>query len=158
MPIKRLLAEVSANHFPNPPATPAQISAFEARVGWVLDEQLRAFYLHCNGAALFKAPPDMNYRILPLEHIERASVAIRGSHKHVDGSRWHFTLLDMQDTDFVILDVASAENGSYPLLDAFHETYPDEAPQIAASFGEFLRKALRSGNRSFWLSSDPLEE
>ncbi|MBN8232290.1 SMI1/KNR4 family protein [Corallococcus macrosporus] len=158
MSMKRILAEVSTHHFPNPPATPAQVAAFEARVGWVLDEQLRAFYLHCNGAALFEAPPEMNYRILPLERIERASVAIRGSQDDADGSPWHFTLVDMQDTNFVILDVAAAENGSYPMLDAFHETYPDEAPRIASSFEEFLEKALRSGNRSFWLSSEPVEE
>ncbi|RKH99532.1 SMI1/KNR4 family protein [Corallococcus sp. AB038B] len=158
MAMKQLLTEVSANHFPNPPATPAQIAAFEVRVGWKLDENLRTFYLHCNGAALFEAPPDMNYRILPLERIERASVAIRGSEEDVDGSPSHFTLVDMQDTNFVILDVATPVTGCYPLLDAFHETYPDEAPRIAGSFEEFLEKALRSGNRSFWLSSEPPEK
>ncbi|NOK37744.1 SMI1/KNR4 family protein [Corallococcus exercitus] len=158
MAMEHLLAEVLANHFPNPPATPAQIAAFEARVGWTLDEQLRAFYLHCNGAALFEAPPDMNYRILPLERIERASFAIRGSEADADGSASHFTLVDMQDTNFVIVDVATPVNGCYPLLDAFHETYPDEAPCIATSFEEFLEKALHSGNRSFWLSSGSLEE
>ena len=151
MSMKSLLAEVSRLHFPNPPATPEQVARFEARVGWTLDEDLRAFYLHCNGAALFEAPPEMNYRILSLERIERASVAIRGSVEDKDGSPSHFTLVDMQDTNFVILDVATRLNGRYPLLDAFHETYPDEAPRIASSFGEFLEKALRSGNRSFWL-------
>ncbi|WP_375761566.1 SMI1/KNR4 family protein [Corallococcus exercitus] len=158
MSMKRLLAEVSTHHFPNPPATPAQIAAFEARVGWKLDEDLRAFYLHCNGATLFAPLPDVNYHLLPLDRIERARAAIRGSEEDADGSPSHYTLVDMQDTNFVILDVATPENGSYPLLDAFHETYPDEAPRIAASFAEFLEKALRSGNRSFWLSSGPLEE
>ncbi|NOJ97938.1 SMI1/KNR4 family protein [Corallococcus coralloides] len=155
--MRRLLAEVSANHFPNPPATPAQVAAFEARVGWGLDEQLLTFYLHCNGAALFTAPPDMNYQILPLEHIERASVAIRGSKEDADGSPWHFTLVDMQDTNYVVMDVAQAVAGRYPLFDAWHETYP-QVERIASSFEEFLEKALRSGNRSFWLSSGPMEE
>ncbi|WP_255671472.1 SMI1/KNR4 family protein [Corallococcus sp. AS-1-6] len=83
--MNRLLAEVATHHFPNPPATPAQIAAFEARVGWRLDANLRAFYLHCNGAALFDASPEMNYRILPLEQIERARAAIRGSEEDADG-------------------------------------------------------------------------
>ncbi|NBD08784.1 SMI1/KNR4 family protein [Corallococcus silvisoli] len=152
MSMARLLAEVSARHFPNPPATPAQVATFEARVGWKLDADLCAFYLHCDGAALFDAPPEMNYRILPLDRIERARAAIRGSEEDKDGSPSHYTLVDMQDTNFVILDVASREHGRYPLLDAFHETYPEEAPRIAASFEEFLAKALRSGNRAFWLA------
>ncbi|RYZ46752.1 MAG: SMI1/KNR4 family protein [Myxococcaceae bacterium] len=157
MPMEQLLAEVSRLHFPNPPASPSQVAAFEMRVGWKLDDDLRAFYLCCNGAALFEAPPEMNYRILPLERIERARVAIRGRDENEDGSPSHFTLVDMQDTNFVIVDVAHRENDRYPLLDAFHETYPDEAPRIASSFKEFLAKALSSGNRSFWLSSDPPE-
>ncbi|NRD64213.1 SMI1/KNR4 family protein [Corallococcus exiguus] len=158
MSMKSLLAEVSQLHYPRPPATLLQVAAFEARMGWKLDEDLRSFYLHCNGATLFAPLPDVNYHLLPLGRIERASVAIRGSEEDVDGSPSHFTLVDMQDTNFVILDVATPVNGCYPLLDAFHETYPDEAPRIAASFEEFLEKALRSGNRSFWLSDGPLEE
>jgi hypothetical protein len=47
-PMSRLLEEVSRDHF-HPPVTPEEIEAFEQRVGWTLDPDLRAFYLHCNG-------------------------------------------------------------------------------------------------------------
>ncbi|NOK15915.1 SMI1/KNR4 family protein [Corallococcus carmarthensis] len=158
MPMDSLLAEFSRLHFPNAPATPAQISAFEARVGWKLDEELRAFYLHANGGTLFTPPPNTKYCFLSLDEIVRARVAIRGRDQDSAGPASHFTLVDMQDTNFVVVDVAKREAGHYPLLDAFHETYPDEVPRIASSFEEFLEKALRSGNRSFWLSSEPPEE
>lgn len=151
MPMDSLLAEFSRLHFPNAPATPAQIAAFEARVGWKLDEDLRAFYLHANGGTLFKPLPNATYCILSLDEIERARVAIRGRDQDSAGPASHFTLVDMQDTDFVILDVAKSEAGRYPLLDAFHETYPDDVPRIASSFEEFLKKALSSGNRTYWL-------
>ncbi|RKG63585.1 SMI1/KNR4 family protein [Corallococcus sp. CA054B] len=151
MPMNNLLAEFSRLHFPNAPATPAQLSAFEARVGWKLDEDLRAFFLHANGGTLFKPLPNAKYCILSLDEIERARVAIRGRDQDSAGPASHFTLVDMQDTNFVILDVAIRFNGRYPLLDAFHETYPDETPRIASSFEEFLEKALSSGNRAFWL-------
>ncbi|ADO75226.1 SMI1/KNR4 family protein [Stigmatella aurantiaca] len=49
MPLQPLLEEISRHHFPNPPATPEEIDEFERRVGWRLDPDLRAFYLHCNG-------------------------------------------------------------------------------------------------------------
>ncbi|MFP2901017.1 SMI1/KNR4 family protein [Corallococcus sp. 4LFB] len=158
MAMDQLLAEVSRLHFPRPPATPAQITAFEVRVGWTLDPALRAFYLHCDGCTLFETLPDAKYRVLPLSEIQRARQAIRASDEDEDGAASHYTLVDMQDTNFVILDVAAPKGGCYPLLDAFHETYPEEAPRIAASFEEFLEKALRSGNRSFWLSSEPVKE
>ena len=46
---RHLLEGVSRDHFPRPPATPEEIEAFEQRVGWPLDPDLRAFYLHCSG-------------------------------------------------------------------------------------------------------------
>nr|WP_306464191.1 SMI1/KNR4 family protein [Corallococcus exiguus] len=147
-----LLAEFSRLHFPNPPATSAQLAAFEARVGWKLDEELRAFYLHSNGGSLFKPIPNAKYCILSLDEIERARIAIRGRDQDGAGPASHFTLVDMQDTNFVVVDVAKREARRYPLLDAFHETYPEEVPRIAASFEEFLERALHSGNRAFWLS------
>ncbi|WP_370645343.1 SMI1/KNR4 family protein [Corallococcus sp. EGB] len=149
-----LLAEVSRLHFPNPPATPAQLAAFEARVGWELDKDLRAFYLHCDGCTLFKPQADALYRVLPLAEIRRARQAIRASDEDRDGAPSVFTLVDMQDSDYVVLDAIQREAGRYLLFDAFHETFP-EMERIASSFAEFLERALRSGNRVFWLNSEP---
>ncbi|RKH19158.1 SMI1/KNR4 family protein [Corallococcus sp. CA047B] len=156
MPMDPLLAEVSRLHFPNAPATPAQLAAFEARVGWKLDEDLRAFYLHCDGCTLFEPRANALYRVLPLAEIRRARLAIRARDEDRDGALSVFTLVDMQDSDYVVVDVTQRENDRYPLLDAFHETFP-ETERIASSFEEFLEKALRSGNRAFWLSSEPPE-
>ncbi|NRD57606.1 SMI1/KNR4 family protein [Corallococcus exiguus] len=152
-----LLAEASRLHFPRPPATLAQVSDFEARLGWKLDEDLRAFYLHCDGCDLFVSSPDTRFRILPLAQIMRARVAIRGKDRDEAGAASLYTLVDMQDSDYLVLDVARSEAGRYPLFDAWHETFPELVP-VASSFGEFLEKALHSGNRAFWLSSGPMEE
>ncbi|NNB91974.1 SMI1/KNR4 family protein [Corallococcus exiguus] len=155
--MKELLAEVSANHFPNPPATPAQVAAFEGRMGWKLDEDLRAFYLHCDGAALFQRFPDANYHLLPLEQIRRARVAMRpGDDDHFGPTSW-YTLVDLQDSDYVILDAAHQVDGKYPVLDAYHETFPEAVRPIAASFSEFLERALASGDDFFWLSGSTPE-
>src|SRR5512143_1137733 len=77
-PMSSLLEEVSREHFPYPPASPEEIEKFERRVGWRLDPDLRAFYLHCNGAELIERLPDSPYQILPLSEIVRARVAIFG--------------------------------------------------------------------------------
>ncbi|NTX02582.1 SMI1/KNR4 family protein [Myxococcus sp. CA040A] len=150
MHMEHLLAEFSRLHFPRPPATSAQLSSFEARMGWTLDSDLRAFYLHSNGGTLFKPLPDANYCILSLEEIERARVAIMGRDEDTYGAASQYTLVDMQDTNFVVLDVAQQQGGRYPLFDAFHETFP-QTKRIASSFEEFLTRALRSGGRVYWL-------
>ncbi|CAM3052524.1 SMI1/KNR4 family protein [Corallococcus sp. ZKHCc1 1396] len=156
MSMDSLLAEVSRIHFPRPPATPVQVAAFEARVGWTLDEDLRAFYLRFDGCDLFVSSPDTRFRVLPLEKIQRARVAIRANDRDEAGAASLYTLVDMQDSDYIILDVARGEVDRYPLFDAWHETFPELVP-IASSFSEFLGKALRSGNQAFWLSSEPPE-
>ncbi|MFP2961494.1 SMI1/KNR4 family protein [Myxococcus sp. 1LA] len=150
--MKKLLEEVSRTHFPNAPATPAQVAAFEARVGWRLDADLRAFYLHCDGATLFRRRPDANYRILSLAEIKRARDCLRGEDDDSMGAASWYTLVYCQDSDYVLVDVAHP-GCSYPLLDAYHETYPREVRRIAGSFHEFLERALASGNRFFWLEA-----
>ncbi|WP_205519638.1 SMI1/KNR4 family protein [Pyxidicoccus caerfyrddinensis] len=152
MAMEQLLVEISRAHFPNAPATLAQVAAFEAQVGWKLDPDLRAFYLHCDGATLFRPRPHAKYRILPLAEIQRARVVMRGEDDDSMGAASWYTLLYLQDSDYVLVDVARQVAGRYPLLDAYHETYPLEVRQLAASFSEFLERALSSSNRLFWLS------
>jgi cell wall assembly regulator SMI1 len=152
-PMGNLLAEVSRNHFPYPPATPEEIEAFEQQVGWRLDPDLRAFYLHCNGARLFKTPTDCPYWLLPLSKIVRARVAIYDE----DDDRWGpasaYALCDVQDGNYVLVDVARQENGRYPLIDGYHEAWPDPkyCGPVANSFSEFLEQVLRTRRNLYWL-------
>ncbi|XXF81303.1 SMI1/KNR4 family protein [Myxococcaceae bacterium GXIMD 01537] len=154
-PMSALLDEVSRQHFPHPPATPADVSAFERRMGWKLDSDLRAFYLHCDGAELFEPRPDTHYRILSLSEISRARVAIFGKDEDRLGPLSQYTICDVGDGNYVVLDVSRTEDGRYPLIDADHENWPapEYCEQIASSFAEFLEKALRSNGRLYYLSS-----
>jgi hypothetical protein len=154
--MERLLAEVTRAHFPHPPATPEQIAAFEAQVGWQLDADLRAFYLHCDGVELFQRLPDANYSILSLADIQRSTPRLRRRDGGAVGAASWFPLVDCQDSDFVLIDVAQT-GGPHPLLDAYHETYPHGVRQIAASFREFLEQALGSGDRLFWLREEDVD-
>ena len=153
-PMSSLLEEVSRDHFPHPPATPEEIKEFEQQVGWQLDADLRAFYLCCNGAELIERLPDTPYRILPLSKIVRARVAIFGKKNdddaHGPASMW--AICDVQDGNYLLVDVARRENGRYPLVDGWHEAWPDPkyCDQIANSFSEFLERALRDGP-AYWL-------
>jgi hypothetical protein len=154
-PLNSLLEEVSREHFPHAPATPEEIEEFEQRVGWRLDPDLRAFYLHCNGAELIKRLPDSPYRILPLSKIVRARVAIFGKKNDDDahGPAAMWAICDVQDGNYLLVDVARQENGHYPVIDGWHEAWPDPkyCEQIATSFSDFLERALRDG-QAYWLN------
>jgi hypothetical protein len=152
MPIQLLLDQISYMHFPNPPATFAQIEEFEQRVGWQLDADLRAFYLHCNGADLFERP-NSPYRILNLAGIIRARVAIRGKDDDSRGPASWYVICDVQDGNYAVVDTGARLDGRYPLIDGYREMFPDPAycGRIANSFSEFLDKALRSDGKHYWL-------
>ena len=147
-----LLEEVSRLHFPNPPATHEQIAAFEQRVGWRLDPDLRAFYLHCDGADLFDRL-DFEFRFYPLARLHRARVVMRKSDTDAAGPASWYALGEVQDSNFILLDVSQQHEGRYPIRDGYNEAFPhpDYCRQIAGSFSEFLAGALRSEGQWFWL-------
>lgn len=154
-----LLAEISRLHVPNPPATPDQLDAFEQRMGWRLDPDLRAFYLHCDGARLFaqRDPTlgfvDPAFTFLPLSRIARARVVMRDEDTDQAGPSSWYALCEVRDSNYILLDVSQQPGGRYPIRDGYNEAFPDPeycAP-IATSFQEFLTGALRSNGRWFWL-------
>ncbi len=154
-PMSALLEEVSRDHFPYSPATPEQLDAFEQRMGWTLDPDLRAFYLHCNGAELVERLPECPYRVLPLEEVVRARVAIFGEDSDELGPASHYAVCDVQNSNYVLLDVSRQVDGRYPVMDGFHEAWPDPyyCEQFANSFAEFLEGVLRNRRRAYWLKS-----
>lgn len=151
-PMSRLLDEVSRAHFPQPPATLEEIEEFESRMGWKLDQDLRAFYLHCNGASLIQWP-DSPYEILPLSKIVRARVAIRGKDDDSRGPASMYALCYVRDGNYVVLDVTRQADGRYPLMDGDRETWPNPeyCSRIANSFSEFLEQILRTRRSLYWL-------
>src|SRR5436190_3799474 len=144
------LAAVLRDHFPRPPASSAELAEFEARWGVRLDPDLEAFYRASNGARLF-APVDAPYRILPLDQIIRARAAIYGEDESEYGPPSLLAICDVEDGNYVAIDTSSSEGGCFPVLDVFHETFPEQAERISASFGEFLHQALHNGGRHFWI-------
>jgi hypothetical protein len=67
-----------------------------------------------------------------------------------------YAICDVQDGNYAVIDVSRQENGRYPLIDGYHEAWPDPeyCGHIAGSFSEFLEKLLRSKGRLFYLRTD----
>jgi cell wall assembly regulator SMI1 len=147
-----LLEELLRHHHPEPPASLKEVDAFERRMGWKLDPDLRTFYLRCNGARLFKRI-DTPYRFLPLSEIVRGRLTIYGLDDDEHGPASWFDICRVHDGNCIVIDVAEPHEGYYPIIDGFHEAYGDpvECRQIADRFSDFLERALTSQGRQFWL-------
>jgi len=152
MSMAEMLEEVSRLHHARPPASPAQIEEFERSLGWRLDPDLRAFYLHCDGADLFD-PRDPAFSFFPLAQLRRARWVMRKDDSDMAGPSTWYALGEVRDSNFILLDVGEQTDGRYAIRDGYNEAFPDPAycRKIADSFGEFLEGALRSGERWFWL-------
>lgn len=70
------------------------------------------------------------------------------------GSASWWALVSLGDDDYVVADVSRQGDGCYPLLDAFHESFPADVREIAPSFSTWLERTLRSGNQLWWLPAD----
>lgn len=155
--IDRFIEAIRRSHFPNPPASPEQLERFEKRVGWSLDEELRAFYLRANGAALFRRP-DSPYRLLSLPEIVRARVALFGSAGDEDayGPASWFVLCSVQDGDYAAIDVSPTSQDLHPVFECSRDSRPGSpgSTRIAWSFSDFLERALDSDGRVYWLARD----
>jgi hypothetical protein len=142
------IAEVLRSHFPNPPATEAELIEFERAHGFPLDPELRAFYAATNGGRLFhwEGPP---YYFMPLAEIVTAKAAIFPPTTRQVCPPDVFAFIDVQDGDYVGFEVTPGK--LYPINDIFHESWPRETYVIAPSFAAFLHRALRSEGKQFWL-------
>ena len=148
-----ILTEIRAHHAPRPGASAAAIAEFEHRVGWSLDDEQRAFYLACDGAALFPSPGEARFRILPLSKIERARTAIYARDEDDWGDPGWWVVVDVLDGDYVMIHRDRRPGGMFTLHDCGHETFhmPDFAEVVAISWIDFLRRALASNGRHYWL-------
>lgn len=146
------LVMIRQQHYPGPPASPQELAAFESRWGFKLDPDLTAFYAAANGARLYDRV-NPAFEILPLKNILLARNAIFGKDEDSLGSPSILAICDVQDGNYIGIDTSRTKDGCFPILDIFHETFPEQAELVADSFGEFLHKALRHGGRQFWLSA-----
>jgi hypothetical protein len=153
MSMESLLETISRHHFPNPPASREQIEAFERQQGWSLDQDLRAFYLRCNGATLFQRL-NSPCRFRELSQIRRARIDMRGSDTVECGPVSWYVVADLPDSDRIIIDVSASREDFYPIIDGFHEAIlgPEERKRIADSFSGFLSQMFLHQGQAFWLS------
>lgn len=143
--------QVIAEHVAKPRATIATILQAEKRLGFALDSELAFFYSHSNGAELF-ARTDWRYRILSVSQVQLVGPLILGDTNARYPANW-FAICDVQDSNYVAIEVDDRSGRVKSVRDCFHESFPSKrrCRVIANTFADFLRFALEGGDRLYWL-------
>lgn len=147
------VAEVLQSHFPQPPATEAELAEFERAHGFPLDPELRAFYRATNGGRLFQKV-DSPYKFMSLAEIQPGVNAIFGGHppEHPGAPLCPdnvFAFCGIPDGCYLGFEVIPGK--PYP-IHVLYESWPQEIRVLAPSFGEFLHRALKEGGE-YWIVS-----
>jgi cell wall assembly regulator SMI1 len=150
--LQSLIERVRRHHFPNEPAPiAAAIESFEAQHGVKMPNDMRTFYLACDGVRLFQTY-DTPYEFLPLRGLRRARVAIFDQDTDEYGPASIYAFCDVRDGNYVGIDLDPSSPNAFCALDCFHETFPEpaETKVVAKSFGEFLAACLESDATGLW--------
>lgn len=153
MTLDEVLVTITERHWPNPPASMNNIDETEGRLGFRLPNDMCLFYLRMNGASLFSGR-NAPFRILRLNELRRARVAIFGCDSSEYGPASWIVFCALPDTNFVAIDLASNPDMAYRVRDCSHSGFPNEeyCDIIANGFTCFVSDVLNSdGNVLFWL-------
>ena len=152
-----MLAEVRARHFPRPPASSDAITQLEQRIGCPIPVDLRKFYLEVGAARLF-SEDDSPYRFVRPDDVRWVNLDVSsGDPEGLSVPKSWFSICDVQDGNYVAIDLPAKPSGEVWFIDCFHETIgePGFNTIIALNFSEFLQRALASNGLHYWLDEHP---
>jgi len=146
--LEQLIDRVRREHGYTEPRSTGGIERFERRSGHRLPEELRLFYMHCDGARLFEAEyviPDPD-ALLPLGMVMAGAAGRR-----VDLPATWYGICRTRGGEWVGMNFAAGAR-SQPVLQCqpVGEGAATRYRVVAAGFGEFLAFALAASIHPFW--------
>ena len=151
--LEELITEILTRHRAKPPLPRSEREPLLSEIPFVVPADVQLFFSKCNGARLFDSL-ESRYELVGVQGFHPTRFDIFGHDEEIFGPLGLFTICDVQDGNFVALDLSKASGSKCPVVDCFHETFADPGyayPIIAQSFTDFLAHALRSENRLYWL-------
>ncbi len=151
--LQKLFMEIESLHTWEPAIDPAQIDQVQMRHGFELPRDLCEFYKRYRSVRLFVGEYGTIYRFVPIDQIHPTRLDIYGKDTADWGPDSWFTVCDVQDGNYIAIDVGSRYGDRCNYIDCFHETFaePGESRIISLSFTELLTCALDSHGKLFFL-------
>ena len=153
--LEDLFSEIDRLHSWDACSSPSAIADLEACLGYPFPDDIKAFYQRYDTVRLFVSKDgDTLYRFIPVGEIHPTRIDVYGKDIDEYGPSTWLTVCDVQDGNYVAIDIASQDGEYYNYIDCFHETFamPGQSRIVARSFTELLHRALRGGdNHQYWL-------
>jgi hypothetical protein len=149
-----LFSEIEKLHAWEPCTDPGAFSNLEKRIGHSLPNDLRLFHETYNTVTLFPTGDyQATYRFVPVSQIHPTRQDVYGLDADEWGPSTWLTVCDVQDGNYVAIDVLSKDGDNCSYIDCFHEVFavPGYSKIVARSFTELLRRALQGGDNHYWL-------
>ncbi len=147
-----LFTIIEKNHISEPCINSSEIDKLERKYEYKLPRDLIEFYRRFKTVRLFCSENGSLYRFVPANEIHPTRIDIYGNDINEFGPSTWLTVCDVQDGNYIAIDIGSKEGEKCNYIDCFHETFsiPGESTIIALSFTELLEKALAGGNENVY--------
>jgi cell wall assembly regulator SMI1 len=152
--LEDLFSEIERLHAWEACADPSAIDDLEKRLGDPFPNDLKAFHRRYDVVRLFAGGDgDAPYRFVPVGEIRPTRIDVYGEDNDEWGPGTWLTVCDVQDGNYIAVDIASKDGAYCNYIDCFHETFamPGQSKIMAWSFTELLDRALHGGAGHFWL-------
>ena len=126
---------------------PNLIDTIEENSGYQFPDDLKEFYRRYESVCLY-SKEDPLYRFLSVDELHTTRIDIYGEDSIDLGPDHWWSVCDVQDGNYISIDLKSFQDKEYNYIDAFHETFAEKGYSmiIAKSFTELLSKALMGGD------------
>jgi hypothetical protein len=154
--LENLFAEIDLQHSSKPCLDDAEIDRFEKQNGYQLPADLKAFYRKYNSVKLFNDEYGFTYHFVPISEIHPTRKDIYGENANELGPSTWLTVCDVQNGNYIAIDLSSKKGDECNFIDCFHETFaqPGESQIIAKTFTELLDLALHNGHNLYYLQNN----
>ena len=129
------------------------IDLLEKESGYDFPDDMKIFYRRYESVSLYDKE-DPLYRFVRVNELHPTRIDIYGKDSIDFGPDHWWSICDIQDGNFISIDLKSVRDNSCNYIDSFHETFaePGNSKIVAKSFTELLSMALASGdNQLFFL-------
>lgn len=169
--LDELIAKLKSSHKNKKPlcritgrtATAAKLVAWNRKTKLKLPPDFGRFLCEVGACTLHNSPDFQNggqVHLLDLEHVVPLRPLVLDEDADVPET-W-FAIADVNDGNYIVMDLSDADGERVDILDGFHETIPYEATIIARSFTEFLDRMMQDsaysigggGGKEFWSKFD----
>ncbi len=149
--LEDLFRQIENEHHFELTQNPDSIEALEKNSGYRFPDDLKRFYRRYDSVSLY-SNEDPLYWFLSVSELHPTRIDIYGEDSIELGPDHWWSVCNVQDGNYISINLNSVQDDACDYIDAFHETFaePGYSIIVAKSFTELLSSALASGDNQLY--------